>query len=98
MRNSCKAIVFTGIISIITIITTWLIATNELVSELLGNADAKQFALTISGGLFTGAFVLMLTEVHRYCNLKEDISVENGMIRHDALKTAYLVFSYLIGQ
>lgn len=72
MHNSCKTIAFTGALSIITIITTWHIATNILVIHLLGNEEVKQFALTISGGLFTGFFVLMLSEVHKYCNLKRD--------------------------
>lgn len=51
MRNCRRTIVFTGVISIITIITTWLIATNTRVHELTNTLAILDEELKRADGL-----------------------------------------------
>lgn len=68
MRTSISLIKFLGILSLISVVITYVISLNEGYVCI-----SKDFLLAIFSGIFTGLFVMLICEIQKYLKTKEEI-------------------------
>lgn len=81
MRTSINLIKFSGVLSLVFVIITYVIS---LDNTLTFNWLSKDFALAISSGIFAGFFVMLICEIQKYLKAKEKVE------RHMFYQTVYL--------
>lgn len=72
MRTSINLIKFSGVLSLVFVIITYVISLNNTLTINFAWIT-KDFALAISSGIFAGFFVMLICEIQKYLKMKEDI-------------------------
>lgn len=91
MRESIKIIKYTGLISAIFLVLTYVVSVNMDNSFVKLNTPwiSNNFMLTVTGGVFASVLVVLLCEVRKYCYIKastEDQMFWQGFYLFEALQ------------
>lgn len=83
MRTNINLIKFSGILSLVFVIITYVISLDNIL-EYKFAWITKDFALAISSGIFAGFFVMLICEIQKYLKAKEEVE------RYIFYQTVYL--------